>query len=110
VWIAAHLVMALGVAAPLLFRGLAGILVAAVCVGATFVVVTLVGMQEARRVAGNHAARLMAAMTAAFAAGQILGPLVVAAAAGAGGTLGQTMALASFVLVASTGALIRRRH
>jgi MFS family permease len=110
VWIAAHLVMALGVAAPLLFRGLAGILVAAVCVGATFVVVTLVGMQEARRVAGERAARLMAAMTAAFAAGQILGPLVVAAAAGAGGTLGQTMALACFVLVASTGALIRRRH
>jgi MFS family permease len=110
VWILAHVVMAFGVAAPLLFPGLGGILMAAVCVGATFVVVTLVGMQEARRVAGNHAARLMAAMTAAFAAGQILGPLVVAAAAGAGGTLGQTMALASFVLVASTGALIRRRH
>jgi predicted MFS family arabinose efflux permease len=107
VWIAAHLVMALGVAAPLLFPGLAGILLAAVCVGGTFVVVTLVGMQEARRVAGHHAAQLMAAMTAAFAAGQILGPLFVAAVAGAGGTLPGAMAVASLALIASAGALVR---
>src|ERR1700730_4436776 len=33
VWIGAHLIMALGVAAPLLFRGLTGILMAAICVG-----------------------------------------------------------------------------
>jgi MFS family permease len=109
VWIAAHLIMALGVAAPLPFRGMAGILLAAVCVGATFVVVTLVGMQEARRLAGERAARLMAAMTAAFAAGQILGPLFVAAVAGAGGTLHWAMAAASGVLIASAGALVRRR-
>jgi MFS family permease len=109
VWIGTHLVMALGVVGPLLFPGLAGILLAAVCVGGTFVVVTLVGMQEARRVAGrDQAARLMAAMTAAFAAGQILGPLFVAAMAGAGGTLSGAMAVASVVLVASAGALFRR--
>jgi hypothetical protein len=81
---------------------------AAICVGGTFVVVTLVGMQEARRVAGRQAARLMAAMTAAFAAGQILGPLFAAAVAGAGGSLQWAMAAASFVLIASAGALIRR--
>jgi predicted MFS family arabinose efflux permease len=109
VWVLAHLVMALGVAAPLLFRGLAGILIAAVCVGSGFVVVTLVGMQEARRVAGREAARLMAAMTAAFAAGQILGPLFVAAVAGAGGSLAAAMAAASLVLIGSAGALLRRR-
>src|ERR1700730_12329690 len=80
-----------------------------VWIGATLVVVTLVGMQEARRVAGDHAARLMAAMTAAFAAGQILGPLFVAAAAGAGGSLSGAMAAASCLLIASAGALIRRR-
>jgi hypothetical protein len=109
VWILAHVVMAIGVASPFFFPGLAGILMAAICVGATFVVVTLVGMQEARRVAGERAARLMAAMTAAFAAGQILGPLFVAAAAGAGGTLPGAMAAAGFVLLASAGALIPRR-
>jgi len=67
--------MALGVAAPVAVRGLAGILVAALCVGGSFMVVTMTGMQEALQVAGPHAARLMAAMTAAFATGQILGPV-----------------------------------
>jgi MFS family permease len=74
VWVAGHLVMALGVAAPLLLTGMAGILIAAACVGGTFVVITMVGLQEARRAGG---ARLMAAMTAGFAAGQIAGPVVV---------------------------------
>ena len=74
VWAAGHLVMAFGVAAPLLLTGLAGILVAAACVGGTFMVITMVGLQEARRAGG---AGLMAAMTAGFAAGQIAGPVVV---------------------------------
>ena len=54
--------------------GLAGLLVAAVCVGGTFMVATMAGMQEARRRAGAAAPRLMAAMTAAFALGQLAGP------------------------------------
>jgi hypothetical protein len=37
----------------------------------------MAGMQEARRAAGPRARALMAAMTAAFALGQILGPLTV---------------------------------
>ena len=53
------------------------LLVAAICIGGTFMVLTMAGMQEARRVAGNAAPRLMAAMTAAFALGQLLGPVVV---------------------------------
>jgi len=73
-WIAAQLVMAAGVAAPVALPGLPGILLAAICVGGTFVVITLAGMREA---AGRGA--LVAAMTAAFAAGQITGPLLVAA-------------------------------
>jgi predicted MFS family arabinose efflux permease len=77
VWIGGHLVMALGVILPLLVSGLAGILIAALLVGGTFMVVTMAGMQEARTVAGSHARALMAAMTSAFAAGQILGPLAV---------------------------------
>src|SRR5438477_618552 len=74
-WAMSQLVMALGVGAPLAVHGLAGILIAALCVGGSFMVVTMTGMQEALQVAGAHAARLMAAMTAAFATGQILGPV-----------------------------------
>jgi predicted MFS family arabinose efflux permease len=69
--------MALGVAAPVLMPGAAGILLAALLVGGTFMVITMAGLQEARRVAGGRAPVLMAAMTAAFAAGQIAGPLSV---------------------------------
>lgn len=75
-WSGCHLVMALGVAAPLVLPGPIGILAAAVGVGATFVVVTMAGLQEGRRTGG---ARLIAQMTAAFAAGQIAGPVFVAA-------------------------------
>ena len=76
-WIGSHLVMALGVVIPLVVPGLPGILAAALLVGSTFVVVTMAGMEEARRVAGPRARALMAAMTSAFALGQILGPVIV---------------------------------
>lgn len=78
VWAACMAVMAAGVAAPLVIPGLAGILVSALLVGATFVTITLAGMQEARRLHGAAARPLMAAMTAAFAVGQLVGPIVIA--------------------------------
>jgi MFS family permease len=78
VWMIAMLVMAVGVAAPLFVPGLAGILVSAVLVGATFVTITLAGMQEARRLYGAAARPVMAAMTAAFAVGQLVGPILIA--------------------------------
>ena len=77
IWIGGSLLMALGVAMPLVLRGLAGILLAALLVGGTFMVVTMAGMQEARRIMGPHARTLMAAMTSSFALGQIVGPLTV---------------------------------
>jgi predicted MFS family arabinose efflux permease len=77
VWTLGNVVMAVGVLVPIVLPGLAGIVIAAVCVGGSFMVNTMAGMQEARRVAGAHARMLMAAMTAAFAAGQIAGPMLV---------------------------------
>ena len=78
VWAACMAVMAAGVAAPLVVPGLTGILLSAFLVGATFVTITLAGMQEARRLHGAAARPLMAAMTAAFAVGQLVGPIVIA--------------------------------
>jgi MFS family permease len=105
VWMLSALAMAAGVAAPIVLPGLAGIGACAVLVGGTFVVITLVGMQEARLVAREHGAALMAAMTAAFAAGQIVGPLVVSAFVHVRGGFSAALALASAVLVASAFAL-----
>ena len=80
VWVICMVLLALGVAAPLFVPGLAGILLSAVLVGATFVTITLAGMQEARRIYGRAARPVMAAMTAAFAVGQLIGPVLVALA------------------------------
>jgi MFS family permease len=76
VWILGNVAMGIGVLVPIWVPGLAGIAIAAICVGGTFMVNTMAGMQEARRVAGARAGELMAAMTSAFAAGQIAGPLL----------------------------------
>jgi predicted MFS family arabinose efflux permease len=78
VWITSNVVMAIGILVPIALSDLAGIAIAALCVGGTFMVTTMAGIQEARRVAGVHARALIGAMTSAFAVGQIIGPLLVA--------------------------------
>jgi len=107
-WIGSQLVMALGVAAPAFWPAVGGILLAALCVGGTFVVITMVGLQDARRVAGAggsaNASRLVAALTAAFAAGQIAGPLAVSAWAGPGG-FSAALLMASGLLAAGAALL-----
>lgn len=106
IWIAGHVAMAAGVVVPLAWRGLGGIVVSALLVGGTFMVVTMVGMQEARRVAGPHSRSLIAAMTSAFAAGQIAGPLAVSALAAHGAGFGPALGLAAALLILSAVALV----
>ncbi|MBI3715181.1 MAG: YbfB/YjiJ family MFS transporter [Betaproteobacteria bacterium] len=101
VWSVAALLMALGVVLPLVAPGLAGILAASVLVGGTFMVITMAGMREARRVAGELARPLIAAMTSAFALGQIAGPLWVAYRS----NVAQALLAAALVLALSAGTL-----
>ena len=103
-WIAAHFILAFGVAVPVAWAGMRGILLSALCVGSTFMVATMAGMQEARRVAPNNAAGLMAAMTAAFAIGQILGPVLVSIVAG--NPRGMDLTLIAAASVLTLGALL----
>ncbi|NYT24290.1 YbfB/YjiJ family MFS transporter [Alcaligenaceae bacterium] len=74
-WLAAQLLMAAGVALPALAPGLASIVAAAVCVGGTFMMVTMLGMQQAQASGGPRGQALMASLTAAFAGGQLAGPV-----------------------------------
>ena len=104
-WVGAQLVMALGVAAPVAVPGLAGILLSALCVGGTFMVITMAGMREALNAAGPSAARLMAAMTAAFAAGQIAGPVFVSLLVQAGAALDAALLVSGALLAISVFAL-----
>jgi predicted MFS family arabinose efflux permease len=80
-WSICYLLMMAGVALPALWPTLTAILVAALLVGGTYMVVTMLGLREARRAADAEATSFIAVMTAAFAIGQIVGPLVVSAVA-----------------------------
>ncbi len=106
-WIMGHLLMACGVALPAIWPGILAIMVAALAVGGTFMVITMVGLQEARDAGGTHATRLMAAITAAFGLGQILGPLLVSSLAGHGRGFSPALLIASSVLAISAYALSR---
>jgi MFS family permease len=74
-WSASQLVMAAGVLLPALWSSMASIIVAALCVGSTFMVITMLALQEAQTMGAANVRRLVAIMTASFAAGQLAGPL-----------------------------------
>jgi MFS family permease len=107
--IASLATMAVGVALPVILPGIAGILLAALFVGGTFMVATMAGLKEARAAAGARPARLMAAMTAAFATGQIAGPLMVSFLVGGGGEIATCLLAACALLFAGACVLIRRK-
>lgn len=108
VWAIAQGIMAVGVLVSAAQLHLVTLLFCAVCVGGTFVVATMAGLQEARRLAGAAAPRWIAAMTAAFAAGQLLGPLAVGLLASVQGSgMAATSALAGVVLLAGVWGLWR---
>ena len=108
IWALSHVVMAIGVAMPVLLPGMAGIVISALCVGGTFLVATMTGMQEARTLAPDNAPRLMAAMTAVFGMGQILGPLLVSTVADLQDGMNALLLGACALLLGSAVALFRR--
>jgi hypothetical protein len=71
-----HLLIAAGVVLPSLWLGPTTIAVAALLVGSTFMIVTMIGMQEARARAPGNPTALLGLMAAAFATDQLAGPLV----------------------------------
>jgi len=103
VWTAAHLLMAIGVLLPAVWTSLTSVTLAALLVGGTFMVITMVGMQEARARAEGQATRVLARMTAGFALGQLAGPLVSAGIARLSAT--DTGALRLALALSATGLL-----
>jgi MFS family permease len=76
-WRGAQYVLAAGVLAPVLAINATTLLIAALCVGGSFMVITMAGIKEALRLGGASAAQAVGLMTAGFGIGQIAGPLVV---------------------------------
>jgi predicted MFS family arabinose efflux permease len=78
VWAASQLLMGVGVLLPSLWLNGATIAASALLVGGTFMVITLAGVQEMRGRAPAQATALVGRITAAFALGQIAGPVLSA--------------------------------
>ncbi|MDQ0444245.1 YbfB/YjiJ family MFS transporter [Methylobacterium persicinum] len=102
-WALSQGLMALGTALPLVVQALWAVAASAVFVGGTFMVATMAGLQLAREARPDNPTPLLARMTAAFAAGQIAGPLLVRILGsgrwGGWDALGWTGAIATLLLI-----------
>lgn len=75
VWAGSNVVMGSGVLLPSVWLNGWTVALSAICVGGTFMIVTLAGVQEVRARARGDETPLLARLTAAFALGQIAGPI-----------------------------------
>ena len=100
-WIGSQWILVIGVLAPVIAVNVPTLSIAALCVGGSFMVITMAGIREAMRLGGAHAARAVGVMTASFGLGQIAGPLIVGLFAGASGARVIPSLLAVLALVAS---------
>jgi MFS family permease len=108
-WIRAQWVLAAGVLAPVLTINMMTLLIAALCVGGTFMVITMAGIRELLRIDAPQAARGVGMMTAAFATGQIAGPLTVSLFAGSGHGVAIPSIIAASALVIGNFVLLANR-
>lgn len=77
-----HVLMAAGCLLPVLHLSVLTVLLAALLVGGTFMVATMAGMQEAKARTAGDPTRALGRMTAAFAIGQMVGPVLSSALSG----------------------------
>ena len=106
VWAVAQATMAVGTGLPALSQSLLSLTLSALLVGGTFMIATMAGLQMARELSSSNPTPLLARMTAAFASGQIAGPVLVrllgthAASGNAGVTLASAIAALSLAMSA----------
>ncbi|MBV8458407.1 MAG: YbfB/YjiJ family MFS transporter [Acetobacteraceae bacterium] len=95
----ACLLEAVGVAVSVAWRSMAGVFLASVLVGGTFMGLTALGLMRGRLFGGSDATRVLAAMTSAFGVGQIVGPSFAGALYDRIGSFGVPSAVAAGALV-----------
>ena len=96
------LIQALGVLASVLWLKASGTIIAAICVGGSFMGLTALGMIGARQLTSGDARRPVALMTLGFSFGQMLGPTFAGIIRDASGSflLPSLFAVASLLLAA----------
>ena len=104
-WAVCHGLMALGALLPSIWLTPISLAASALFVGGTFMVVTMLGLQEARMRDPDHAAAALGRMTAAFALGQFAGPLALTFAPSGGPGLNLGLRIAGAALLLTVPAL-----
>ena len=104
-WRDAQYVLAVGVVAPVLALNAITLLISAVCVGGSFMIITMAGIKEALRLGGARAAQVVGLMTAGFGIGQTAGPLTVGYFAESQNAFAWPSLLAASMLISSSAAL-----
>jgi len=109
IWFVCQIVMAAGLILPVLSPHIMTITFAGVCVGGTFMIVTMMGMQEVHRMAAPHnVMRHIAIITASFATGQIIGPVFAGLIYDVTGSFSISLLLTSAALVVTAMPLVMR--
>lgn len=102
-----YLVQAAGVGIGAAWPTVTGFVLCSLLVGTPFLAITSIAMREARRLWGAHATKLIGLMTAAYATGQIAGPLVATTLVERTGGFGASLGIAAAaLLVGALGCLI----
>lgn len=111
IWAVSQIIMAAGLLLPVIYPHIITIIIAGIFVGGTFMIITMAGMMEAHRIAPVHdVMRHIAVMTAAFASGQMIGPVFASSIHHLTQSFSISLALTSAALVITAMTLMRRSH
>lgn len=109
IWAASQAVMAIGLLLPVLHSHIFTIIAAGVCVGGTFMIITIAGLKEAHRIAPpQDVIRHIAVMTASFATGQMIGPLFASAVFNLTQSFAASLIITSAILIVTATRLTKR--
>ena len=109
IWAASQAVMAIGLLLPVLHSHILTIIAAGICVGGTFMIITMAGMKEAHRIAPpQDVIRHIAVMTASFATGQMIGPLFASAVYDLSQSFAPSLIITSAILIVTAARLTKR--
>jgi MFS family permease len=100
-WARAQWLLTAGVVMPVIAINMWTLSVAALCVGGSFMIITMSGIQEALQSGDADPSRLVGMMTAGFALGQIAGPVTVALLSQSSHALALSSLIAVAALIAS---------
>ena len=111
IWAVCQMILAGGLLLPVAFPHMAAVIASGLCVGGTFMVITMTGMKEAHRLAhADDAMRHIAVLTGAFAAGQIIGPVLASSLYAMAGDFSLSLVAASVLTGVTAVVLISGRH